>query len=91
MRSDEFQSFTYQLFAQGTQDYFQVPVYVNGDTTQGFTRFFLENDFTDSSKLSVVQSMEFVVTLNTDGELVNPSLYVTYVTLSLEPGIGITP
>lgn len=91
MAGKAYKSYVYQLFIQGqNSNYYEVNAYLNGNG-QGVKRFFLEDTFTSSSAINVMTSFKFELTLTTNGQLVSPSLYITYTKLGLETGTGISP
>ena len=78
-----YQSYVYQLLILGQNgNYYEVNTYIDG-SSQAVKRFFLEDTYTSSTELTVMTSMTFEVTLDSDSALVSPSLYVSYTQLSL--------
>lgn len=91
MAGANFKSYVYQMLIQGQNAaWYEVNVYLSGNS-QPVKRFFLEDTFTSSNAVNVMTGMRFQITLNTDGLLVSPSLYLTYTKLSMQVGAGIIP
>ena len=80
----------YQMLIKGGDgSYYDVPVYMPG-ATQPIKRFFLEDDYTEVNKLTVMTGFTLSFTLNDGGSLTEPRFEPTYTQLTTEAGTGVT-
>ncbi|MEQ1790524.1 MAG: hypothetical protein ABL857_08780, partial [Rickettsiales bacterium] len=70
--------------------YYEVFAYLQGNS-QPVKRFFLEDTTSVANKITVATSVKLSLDLDSNGNLINPSIYLSYTQLSLQTGVGITP
>lgn len=54
-------------------------------------RFFLEDTYTSSTTINVLTALSLQFTMNNNNALTNPQLYLSYTTLTVQAGTGVTP
>ena len=81
----------YQILVKGGDgNYYDVPVYMPG-ATQAIKRFFTEDAYTYTDRITVMTGCTLTFTLNDGGSLADPRLEPTYTQLTTELGTGVVP
>lgn len=87
-----YHSYVYQVLVMGDNNqYYPINTYINSNS-QPISRFFLEDTYTSSTSITVLTGMSLQFTMDSStNALTKPEMYLTYTTLAIQVGTGITP